>query len=431
MAMSRSRKELSTSSLLGEVAQQLGIEQTGSDGIHMKKKKKVTLSRKEKRKLGRKVKKENKLMQHSKLRVISSSTAPALAQNEQTVAVGEASESNAHAATEHKRKKTKVAPHADLTFEDPEDEEIERLEKLLGLKKDASARKKVATKLNKEYAQFEGLGDDFGDFLLGLDDIGKSDKPWGGNQMNYEGSDDDGASAKDGLGEVPDLLDDEEYPESDISHDDDRNEFLSGSDVEDNSPEVFSDQDGDGSAEEDNSESGSEDDDESAENNDTVYYAPSSGQDIYGNIKSADESGSAPVKYVPPHLRNKALTVIDEKSEKYIMLRRIMNGLFNRLSDETKDSIVRSMKELFETNSHLECCHCLNKCIMSACSSSTQVMVTLIPLYAAVVAALHITAGISIGANLLELLAVTFHKVFVTVIFTVIIYVDCVTATFY
>lgn len=412
---------------MGAVTQHLGIDQAEGQ----KKKKKVTLSRKERRKQERQGKKENK-SQHAKLRSINNSQIP----DPSPAAPVEENKAKRTAETAEAvppKKKAKVAPPPAPIFEDPEDMEIARLEKLLGIKKDGS-RSKAASKLNKEYSQFEGLGDDFGDFLLGLDDIVNDTKP-----RKKEDSDSDAFGDEDNMGVVPDLLDDDEYPESDISHEDNdaiEDELASdasgdgmsegedgeeGQDMSDDGGSMESG--GDGESDEGDSEEDSESEDDTAE-----YYTPASGQDIYGNTKNEEEATGPVAKYVPPALRNKVAAVIDEKSEKYVILRRLMNGMLNRLSDESKDSIIRSLKELFDTNSHQECCHCLNKCIMAACNNSTQVMVTLIPMYAAVVAALHISVNVSVGANLLELLAVNFHKVRIDVI--VLIQFKCVKLLF-
>ena len=419
--MSRSSKSLTTSSILGAVTQHLGID----NGEVQKKKKKVTLSRKEKRKQERQHKKEIKT-QHAKLKSIHSKSPDQASAAEATPAFAEDSkkakrkpETN-EAVPPKKKAKTAAPPAPD--FEDPEDMEIARLEKLLGIKKDGSSRRKAASKLNKEYSQFEGLGDDFGDFLLGLDDIVSDNKSRKKSKAS-EGSDSDDLADEDDMGVVPDLLDDEEYPESDISYEDDHaiEEELGAQSGDNMSEDEAGDQGGEeedmpdddeGSMESgEGSESGDDEEDSEDEKVRAAYYTPASGQDIYGNMKNEGETTGTVAKYVPPALRNKAAAVIDEKSEKYVILRRLMNGMLNRLSDESKDSIIRSLKELFDTDSHLECCHCLNKCIMAACNNSTQVMVTLIPMYAAVVAALHISVNVSVGANLLELLAVNFHKV--------------------
>jgi nucleolar MIF4G domain-containing protein 1 len=427
--MARASKKLSMGSLLGDAAQYLGIDgidSTGSTGPK-KNKKRPVLTRKDKRKLDRKSKKENK-SQHAKLRTAQPAGGAAgdASSSEEDEQPQEKSSRGTHskrparegapeaeAAPAPARKKAKHAAPAPA-FEDPEDEEIYRLEKLLGLKQDDASRRKVAAKLNKEYEQFEGLGDDFGSFLLGLDDLASS-KPYKRSKKTHGSDDGDDSGPEDGgMGVLPDLLDDDEYPEDDISYAEGEEGFsdeggFSEDEGGDGEDDVSLTNSGGGEGESDGSEDEDGEEEEEEEEDDDAYYTATDGQDIYGKAKEGAAAGGSTAKYVPPALRNKAVSVIDEKSEKYVMLRRLMNGLLNRLSDDSKDSIVRSLKELFDTNSQLECCHCLNRCLMAACSNSTQVMVTLIPMYAAIVAALHVTVGISVGANLLELLVVTLH----------------------
>jgi nucleolar MIF4G domain-containing protein 1 len=87
-----------------------------------------------------------------------------------------------------------------------------------------------------------------------------------------------------------------------------------------------------------------------------------------------------------------------------------MNGLMNKLSDQSKDSIVRAIKTLFDKNSVTVATLVLKDAIFAACAHPTQVMTTLIPTYAAVVAALHNSVGIDVGAVLVEHLAMALVK---------------------
>jgi nucleolar MIF4G domain-containing protein 1 len=52
----------------------------------------------------------------------------------------------------------------------------------------------------------------------------------------------------------------------------------------------------------------------------------------------------------------------------------------------------------------------LKDCVMAACSNPSQLMTTLIPTYAAVIAALHATKGVVVGAFITETLATSLHK---------------------
>ena len=82
----------------------------------------------------------------------------------------------------------------------------------------------------------------------------------------------------------------------------------------------------------------------------------------------------------------------------------------NKLSDDSKDSIVRSLKTLFDTHSVTVCSFILKDCIMAACANPTQLMSSLIPIFSAIVAALHFTVGVEVGAFIVETLATSLHK---------------------
>ena len=66
---------------------------------------------------------------------------------------------------------------------------------------------------------------------------------------------------------------------------------------------------------------------------------------------------------------------------------------------------------LFDCNSRTVTCHVLRDSIFAVCGNSTQLMITLIPMYAGVIAALHNTLGIDIGAFIIEYTVVALHKV--------------------
>ena len=52
----------------------------------------------------------------------------------------------------------------------------------------------------------------------------------------------------------------------------------------------------------------------------------------------------------------------------------------------------------------------LKDCVMAACSNPSQLMVSLIPIYAAMIAALHVAVGADVGAFIIESLATSLHS---------------------
>ena len=270
--------------------------------------------------------------------------------------------------------------------EDPEDAEIERLGKLLGI--DKNGKRKAAAKLNKEYEQFEGIGEKFGDFLMDLDDLVDTVTKGGvSTGREKKTSDDEGDKSADESSEDGEMMPDEE---SDIDYD------VDGEDR--------SDGDGDDNA----------DKDEDGDNEDgcppiaDFTYKPSQGEDIYGRSSTAASTVAA-AAYVPPsrRLREKGLDVLPDSA---VPLKRTINGLMNKLSEQSKDSVAKEMKRIYEANSVTIVNTIFKDCILAACSSRSQLMSTLIPLYACLVSALHHLVGVNVSAFIVETLCVTFVK---------------------
>ncbi len=73
----------------------------------------------------------------------------------------------------------------------------------------------------------------------------------------------------------------------------------------------------------------------------------------------------------------------------------------NRISDNSKDSIIRELKALFESNSTTVTSHILKDNLAVLCGNKIQVL-SFVPLYAAIVASLHFVVGLEVGAFLIE-----------------------------
>jgi len=295
-----------------------------------------------------------------------------------------------------------------LSLVEAEDKEQKRLSRLLGLEqgKKMKSRSQIAAKLNKEYGMYEGMGDDFGDFLMDLDDL--ADLASGKEQKRKRVFASEGTENNQDDDEVEEqsaprahILDDDEQEQSDISGGEE-GEGLDHDDDDDDEADEDLDEEDDGDGEEqvgkrpEDSSQGDEQEGDVAASSSKDVYRPTPGEDIYGR-QQAGASG----KYVPPAKRLQ-LAGIDETSESVKIVRRQMTGLMNRLSDQTKDQILRSIKAVFESNSVSVVTHILRDCIMVACGNSTQIMTSLIPIYASLVAALHLIVGVDVGAFVVE-----------------------------
>ena len=249
-----------------------------------------------------------------------------------------------------------------------DDLEINYLESNLGIKKARGG--KINKELNREYAKNEGFGEDFGDFLVGLDSLvdrcaggdGDSD----GSDASDFGSEDETEVAqsrefgdpyahldeetqlafRNDDAEIADLeeklgLSTSSKAKSNLAKDFDKIygegfiDFLGDFDDigervrQGRSVEPELDGNGrnssDGSdSEEEHAEERMEDQDVESSEDETVEeardhdeaftYNPTVGEDIYGNRINASAESAKPTKYVPPHLRKKLLEASAQSS---------------------------------------------------------------------------------------------------------------------
>ena len=406
-------------------------------------------------------------------------------------------------------------------FIDAEDREIKRLEKLLGIGTSKS-KKKAESRLNREFSDYEGIGGDFGSFLMQLDDLDDLVKGRSKREYVFGKPGDEGEYDSDELEEVrpqlmaPHILDEDQQELSDVDDDDadadadaaaaaaaddddedDRDDDYgdddlpphlvvdadksdsdsdsvseSTSDPQSNSNsssdadsyeydyeerlasiEMNSDgdcDDGDShsstsssaSSSSEGSGTASDEYDEESEKNvkgsrkrsraeeeaeewKQYAYHPVAGQDIYGRTTDSTESSSdAPAKYVPPALRTEAAAeasegekgsaasaapVVDMHSDEARIMRRQVNGILNRLSDATKDATLSALCSLLTAKSRTVCCHVIKEAVLKACASDTQIMASLIPMYAAMIAGLHFAVSTDIGAFMVESFATALY----------------------
>ena len=250
-----------------------------------------------------------------------------------------------------------------------DDIEINYLESNLGIKKARGSKNNK--ELNREYAKNEGFGEDFGDFLVGLDSLvdrcaggdGGSD----GSDAGASGSEDEIEVDPREFGDPYEHLDEETQiafrnddaeiadleeklglstsskAKSKLAKEFDRTygegfvDFLGDFDNIDErvrqgrsfEPELDGNRrsscDESGSSDESDS-SGEENAEERMENQDldstedesvedaqdhdeALTYVPTAGEDIYGNRINTSTESTKPTKYIPPHLRKKLLEV--------------------------------------------------------------------------------------------------------------------------
>lgn len=94
-------------------------------------------------------------------------------------------------------------------------------------------------------------------------------------------------------------------------------------------------------------------------------------------------------------------------------LKKQINGLLNRLSDQSKDSILRSLKALFDGNSTMVICKLLYDSVMASLENAAGILTAIIPVTAVLVAALTILVSRDISSYLLEELTKKFESSFI------------------
>jgi len=321
-----------------------------------------------------------------------------------------------------------------------DDAEIAMLEEKLALSS-KSSKKGGKEKLYREYSKLEGLGDEFGEFMEDLDRIASGDLGSGKGQafslqnqidssdgsenelfsgqreVDFEKDDADDSMSynSDNIGTEPTAKGSNEASNSELSGSEEES-VDEETDVEDETEKDLSGSEEKSVDEETDAEDETEKDDDHKEED---VYRPSVGEDIYGNQIDCEKSSAKPSKYVPPHLRKKLLEEdrddAKHSSEKYLSdkqtlsrIKRDLNGMMNRLSEETLDSITKQLVRLYRESSINDVNSCVLTKLTEACVHQRQIMITLIPSFCALLAAVHIHVGNDVGGFLLESLVLKF-----------------------
>ncbi|XP_054673853.1 nucleolar MIF4G domain-containing protein 1 [Grus americana] len=171
-----------------------------------------------------------------------------------------------------------------------------------------------------------------------------------------------------------------------------------------------------------------DDDDESLED----ASDPSEGDDVEGqweseSSSSSPEDGGVPeaseppgeeeeshnhsaTKYVPPQVRKAQETLDDKKREELGRLKKMVNGLINRLSEPNLSSISGQMEDLYMANSRKDMNETLTDILMNACVTAVAMPSRLMMEHVLLVSILHHNVGIEVGAHFLEAVVKKFDE---------------------
>ncbi|NXG71336.1 NOM1 protein, partial [Baryphthengus martii] len=114
--------------------------------------------------------------------------------------------------------------------------------------------------------------------------------------------------------------------------------------------------------------------------------------------------------YVPPQVRKIQETLDDKKREELGRLKKMVNGLINRLSEPNLSSVSGQMEELYMANSRKDMNETLTDILMNACVTAVAMPARLMMEHVLLVSILHHNVGIEVGAHFLEAVVKKFDE---------------------
>ncbi|XP_021243758.1 nucleolar MIF4G domain-containing protein 1 [Numida meleagris] len=115
-------------------------------------------------------------------------------------------------------------------------------------------------------------------------------------------------------------------------------------------------------------------------------------------------------KYIPPQVRKAQEALDDKKRQELGRLKKIVNGLINRLSEPNLSSISGQLEELYMANSRKDMNETLTDILMNACVTAVAMPARLMMEHVLLVSVLHHTVGTEVGAHFLEAVVKKFDE---------------------
>ncbi|XP_071416621.1 nucleolar MIF4G domain-containing protein 1 isoform X2 [Pithys albifrons albifrons] len=123
-----------------------------------------------------------------------------------------------------------------------------------------------------------------------------------------------------------------------------------------------------------------------------------------------EEETHSAAKYVPPQVRRAQEILDDKKREELGRLKKMVNGLINRLSEPNLSSISGQMEELYMANSRKDMNDTLTDTLLNACVTAVAMPARLVMEHVLLVSILHHNVGIEVGAHFLEAVVKKFDE---------------------
>ncbi|NXV41919.1 NOM1 protein, partial [Uria aalge] len=115
--------------------------------------------------------------------------------------------------------------------------------------------------------------------------------------------------------------------------------------------------------------------------------------------------------YVPPQVRKSQEILDDKKREELGRLKKMVNGLINRLSEPNLPSISGQMEDLYMANSRKDMNETLTDILMNACVTAVAMPSRLMMEHVLLVSILHHNVGVEVGAHFLEAVVKKFDEI--------------------
>ena len=127
-------------------------------------------------------------------------------------------------------------------------------------------------------------------------------------------------------------------------------------------------------------------------------YRPSKGEDIYGRVTDPTAASQSTAKYIPPSKRFATNT----NTEEYSLLKHRITGLMNKLSDSSRDFVIKELYGILQQHSKYECIDIILQSMYQMTCKPTSIVTAFIPLQISIIAALFIIQGNDIAALCIE-----------------------------
>ncbi|XP_072185139.1 nucleolar MIF4G domain-containing protein 1 [Excalfactoria chinensis] len=123
-----------------------------------------------------------------------------------------------------------------------------------------------------------------------------------------------------------------------------------------------------------------------------------------------EDHNDGAAKYIPPQVRKAQEALDDKKREELGRLKKMVNGLINRLSEPNMSSISGQLEELYMANSRKDMNETLTSILMNACVTAVAMPARLMMEHVLLVSILHHTVGTEVGAHFLEAVVKKFDE---------------------